>query len=131
MLKRRMRYLQNFFRERLSDGMKKTDTAFYNSFTATTLVRIRSSEEIQKTLNRWNQLQGCAFMEEMWKYCGTVQRVRKPVRTFLDARSYLVRQSAHLVILEGVICEGTIDFGPCDRSCFFFWREEWLEKITN
>jgi hypothetical protein len=34
-----------------------------------------------------------------------------------------------VAILDGVICNGTEDFGPCDRSCFFFWREEWLEKV--
>jgi hypothetical protein len=98
---------------------------------ATDLVRVRSPEEIQITLNRWNQLHGCAFMEEMWHYCGTIQRVRKQVRVFLDERSYLTRRSKHLFILENVICEGTKDFGPCDRSCFFFWREEWLEKIEQ
>jgi hypothetical protein len=27
------------------------------------------------------------------------------------------------------MCQGTKDFGRCDRSCFFFWREEWLEKL--
>ena len=41
----------------------------------------------------------------------------------------LFQKSNGIVILENVICQGTIDFGKCDRSCFYFWREEWLEKI--
>jgi len=28
-------------------------------------------------------------------------------------------------------CQGTSDYGRCDRSCFYFWREEWLEKINT
>lgn len=94
------------------------------------LVRVRSKEEIQATLNRWNQLKKCSFMEEMWNYCGTKQRIFKRVERFMDERDYLIKKSIGIVILEGVLCNGTIDFGPCDRSCHFFWREEWLEKMT-
>ena len=36
-----------------------------------------------------------------------------------------------IILLDGVMCQGTADFGSCDRSCFFFWREEWLEKIDG
>lgn len=94
------------------------------------LVLVRSKGEIKTTLNRWNQLNGCSFMEEMWRYCGTTQRVFKRVEKFLDERDYLIKKSKGIVILDGVICEGTKDFGTCDRSCFFFWRQEWLKKIN-
>jgi hypothetical protein len=40
-----------------------------------------------------------------------------------------MKQCKGIVILENVFCQGTKDFGACDRTCFFFWREEWLEKI--
>ncbi|HEX2964975.1 MAG TPA: hypothetical protein VHO84_04290 [Syntrophorhabdaceae bacterium] len=93
------------------------------------VVRIRSRGEIQSTLNNWNQLKGCAFMEEMWPYCGTRHKVLKQVKTFLDERDYSTKKCKGIVVLEGLICEGTKDFGVCDRSCHFFWREEWLEKI--
>jgi hypothetical protein len=68
-------------------------------------------------------------MEEMWRHCGTTQRVYKRVERFMDERDYLVKRCKGIVILEGVMCEGTKDFGPCDRSCFYFWREEWLERL--
>ncbi len=93
------------------------------------LVRIRSWEEIRATLNHWNSLKGCTIMEEMKPYCGTTQKVYKRIERFLDERDYLIKKSKGLIILENVICDGTIDFGKCDRSCFFFWREEWLEKV--
>lgn len=92
------------------------------------LVRVRSKEEIQATLDYRNQLQGCAFMEEMWPYCGTTQQVLKRVARVLDERDFLVKKCKGIVLLDGAICEGTKELGPCDHSCFFFWKEEWLEK---
>ena len=91
------------------------------------VVRVRSKEEIRATLNRWDQLKGCSFTDEMWAFCGTRQRVLKRVERFLDERDYLVKKCNGLVILDRVMCEGAKDYGACDRSCFFFWREEWLE----
>jgi len=93
-------------------------------------VRVRSLNEIQDTLNHWRQLKGCTFMPEMAAYCGTTQRVLKPLQRFVDERDLRVKRSTGIILLEGVICQGTADFGHCDRSCFYFWRAEWLEKIS-
>lgn len=94
-------------------------------------VRIKSEAEIRATLGNWNDLKGCTVMEEMWRHCGTTQRVFKRIGRFLDERDYQIKKVRGLVILENVFCQGTVDFGPCDRSCFFFWREEWLEKLEG
>lgn len=93
------------------------------------LVRVRSKEEIQATLNYWRQLKGCTFMAEMGPYCGTTQRVLKPMERFVDERDLRAKKCTGIILLEGAMCQGTAQFGRCDRSCFFFWREEWLEKI--
>jgi len=95
------------------------------------LVRVRPVEEIEATLNHWRQLRGCTFMPEMAAFCGTTQRVLKRMERFVDERDLRVKRSRGIVLLEGVMCEGTADFGPCDRSCFLFWREEWLEKVKG
>ncbi len=92
-------------------------------------VRVRSRAEIEATLNRWGELKGCAFMPDMAQYCHTCQRVLKPVERFLDERDYRVKKCNGLVLLEGLICPGLEGYGRCDRACFYFWREEWLEKI--
>jgi hypothetical protein len=132
-LKRRWRYLVNFIREveHIKDRTQSSDTrqSVIVTLESRDLVRVKSREEIQATLDRWNQLKGCAFMEEMWPHCGTIQRVYKRVEIFMDERDYLMKRCKGIVLLEGVICEGTKDFGQCDRSCFYFWREEWLEKL--
>lgn len=95
------------------------------------IVRVRSAEEIKATLDRWNQTKRCSFMEEMWEYCGTTHRVLKRVEKFLDERDFLMKKCTGIVLLDGVYCPGTKDFGDCDRTCFFFWREEWLEKVDT
>jgi hypothetical protein len=103
-----------------------------NKFNPGDTVRVKSREEIQLTLNTWGQLKGCMFMpNEMSKYCGTTQRVFKNLERFLDERDYHVKKAHGIVLLEGTYCQGTTDYGRCDRSCFFFWREEWLEKIED
>jgi hypothetical protein len=92
-------------------------------------VRVRSAEEIRATLDAWKELKGCAFLEYMWPYCGTTQRVLQVMQRFLDERDYKVKRVKGVILLEGVICHGTPIFGRCDRCCHLFWREEWLEKI--
>ncbi len=125
--KRRLSFARNLLRGKRSHAMPYTTSPLQPG----DMVRIRSAEEIRATLGNWNDLKGCTFMEEMWRHCGTQQRVFKRIGQFLDERDYQIKKVQGLVILENVFCEGTVDFGPCDRSCFFFWREEWLEKIEG
>lgn len=132
-LKRRLNYALNWFSElaakrRVASTLEATAAA--GGLQAGDRVRVKSREAIQTTLSRWNELKGCSFMEEMQAYCGTSQRVLKRIEKFLDERTYRIKKCRGIVILEGVMCEGTKDFGACDRCCFFFWREEWLEKIN-
>jgi hypothetical protein len=98
-------------------------------FQAGEQVRVRSRPEIEDTLDLFHQLKGCAFMNEMAPYCGTVQRVLKPVQRFVDERDYQVKSVRGMYLLEGLMCEGTPPFGSCDRGCLYFWREEWLEPF--
>ena len=70
-------------------------------------------------------------MPEMVEYCNTEQRVHKVMQRFVDERDLRVKKVNGIILLEGVLCQGTADFGSCDRSCFFFWRQEWLEKIDG
>ncbi|HZW03677.1 MAG TPA: hypothetical protein VFF68_07115 [Anaerolineaceae bacterium] len=92
-------------------------------------VRVRPREEIAATLDRFQELKGCAFLDGMWLYCGTRQRVLVAMERFLDERDYKVKKVRGVVLLKGVLCAGTPVFGRCDRCCHLFWREEWLERI--
>jgi len=114
-------------------GLNKSQGPVANAATtslkAGDLVRVRSRQEIEATLDNWKELKSCAFLEYMWRYCDTTQRVLQPMERYLDERDYRVKKCNGIVILEGVICHGTLVPGGCDRCCHLFWREEWLEKI--
>lgn len=92
-------------------------------------VRVRSQAEIRATLDLWGELKNCRYMDSMWQYCGTQQRVLKPVERFVDERDYRMKKTSGMVLLENLMCQGTPDYGRCDRSCYYFWRVEWLEKV--
>ena len=95
------------------------------------LVRVRTREEILSTLDPFKELKGCAFLPDMYQYCGTRQRVLRSMQHFMDERDYKLKKVRGVILLENVICSGTPTFGACDRCCFLFWREEWLEKVTG
>ncbi len=92
-------------------------------------VLVRPKDQIQATLNYWGELKGCSFLAEMELYCGTIQSVLKPVRRFVDERDYRIKRVKGVYFLEGVNCQGFELYGTCDRACFYWWREEWLEKV--
>ena len=100
-----------------------------NSLKAGDRVRVRSKNEIEATLNHSRKLKGCSFPQEMLQFCNTTQRVLTNVERFVDERDLKVRRTKGIILLENVICHGLGNFGRCDRNCYFFWREEWLEKI--
>jgi hypothetical protein len=130
-LKRRWRYVKNLATRDQSVYLVsggENDSPQNKGLQPGDTVRVRSREQIEATLDNWNRLRGCTFMEEMWSYCGSHHRVLKPVHMFLDERDYTVKRCKGVYLLEKAICSGTRDYGRCDRSCFFFWREEWLAK---
>ena len=92
-------------------------------------VRVRSWDEIALTLDKRGDFKGCGFMLGMKKYIGTEQTVFKPVKIFVDERDLRLKEAKGLVLLEGLICEGDERYEHCDRACFYFWREEWLERV--
>ena len=96
------------------------------------VVKIRSKEKILQTLDKNGTLGGCGFMEEMRQYCGSQHKVLKRVDYFFDERNSRFLKARNIVLLEGLHCSGNLSesMPKCDRLCFFFWREEWLEKIN-
>lgn len=92
-------------------------------------VRVRSRAEITSTLDPFKELKGCAFLPQMYQYCGTQQRVLRSMQRFMDERDYKLKKVHGVVLLENIMCNGTATFGACDRCCFLFWREEWLEPL--
>jgi hypothetical protein len=93
-------------------------------------VEVRSAKEIFATLDKHGKLRGLRFTPEMVKFCGKRLRVYKKLdKIVLEATGELRKIRTPTVLLEGVFCDGKAH-GGCDRSCFCFWREEWLKKVS-
>jgi len=95
------------------------------------VVRVKSREEIERTLNPELLNRGMGFDAEMARFCGRTARVARRVDHIIDEHTgkMLVMRSPCLV-LEGIICEGAFS-ASCPRSITPYWREIWLEKISS
>lgn len=126
-----------YLRERKADSsIKDSSTGLRHSpppdIKTGDTVRVRSKEEILQTLDENNRLGGCAFLKEMWQYCGGEYKVVKKMEYFFDEAGARLLKARDLVLLEGIHCSGEnipIFKHPCDRHCLLFWKEAWLEKV--
>jgi hypothetical protein len=96
-------------------------------------VRVRSAEEIRKTLDSTGSYRGCGFGSGMFQYCDREFRVVRVVGRFFDEGRGRMLKSRNMVLLDGIHCDGASspDTLGCDRMCFYFWRTEWLEKVDR
>jgi hypothetical protein len=93
------------------------------------LVVVKSFEEIRRTLDSKHQNHVLTFTGEMRSYCGMQFRVFKRLERLYNEYTHQHRSVKHTVLLEGVYCRG-VGFG-CDRACFHFWREAWLDRVDE
>jgi hypothetical protein len=93
------------------------------------LVRIKSKEEIVKTLDTRNRNRGMKFDAEMLRYCGRQARVVGRVERIIDeASGRMMELKNPCIVLEDVICRG--DYHRlCPRGTYPYWREIWLERV--
>ncbi len=98
------------------------------------LVRIKSHDEILKTLDRRNKNRGLYFDVEMVPFCGTVCRVRSRLDRFIDERTGRMKTlKTPAVILEGVACQSCFSKRRmyCPRALHSWWREVWVERVSS
>jgi hypothetical protein len=93
------------------------------------LVRIKSKEEIEETLDRNNRNRGLLFDGVMSKYCGQTATVRSRVWKIINEETGTMRHfKTACVMLEGVTCTGDyMQF--CPRRIYDYWREIWLDRV--
>jgi hypothetical protein len=96
------------------------------------LVRVKSHQEILKTLNMERKNRGMYFDAEMVPYCGQTFRVLKRVNRILDEKTgKMVRLKSEAIVLDGVICQSRYSYCRmlCPRAIYSYWREIWLERV--
>jgi len=96
-------------------------------------VRVRALPEIRTTLDALKRCDGLGFMGLMAGFCGGTYTVRKRVDRFFDERTRRMLRVRDVVILDDAFCqpprEASGDYAGCDRTCFLFWKEAWLERV--
>ena len=92
-------------------------------------VQTLSVEEVLSTLDDKGKLKGLYFMPEMKKFCGKKFKVYKRVEKIkLETTGEMRKLKTPSIFLQGVECDGEFN-GWCDRSCYLYWREDWLKRI--
>jgi hypothetical protein len=93
-------------------------------------VRVRSRNEINKTLNRFRNTRGCTFFPEMYNFCGGKYKVLKEVEHFFDESKHKMLKCSGILLLEECYCSGAVTYlGRCNRNCLLFWQANWLERL--
>jgi hypothetical protein len=99
------------------------------------LVRVRSKEEILRTLNGGLRNRGLWFDVEMVPYCeaGPFKVLRKVERLVDERTGRLLRLSNPCFILDGVTCSGNLSTSRmfCPRSVYPYWRTVWLDRVED
>ena len=93
------------------------------------LVRVKSREEIVRTLDEHNANRGMSFDAEMLRYCGMQARVLRRVEQIIDEKTgRMLRFKNPCIVLDDVICTGAYH-RQCPRAIYPYWREIWLERV--
>jgi hypothetical protein len=96
------------------------------------LVRVKSHEEIKKTISTGNKNRGLWYDHEMVKFSGHVYRVERRVDRIIDEVSGKMRpMKTPCIVLNNVWCtaEYTESRLLCPRAVTTYWRENWLERV--
>jgi hypothetical protein len=98
------------------------------------LVRVRSLDEIDRTLVDGRH-RGLWFdAPEMGTFCGGTFTVKDRVRRIIDDRNgEMIELKSDCLILDGVCCTGERSSRRwfCPRAIYSFWREDWLELVQK
>jgi len=97
------------------------------------IVEIRPWSVIREILDDNFSTQGLVFMPGMERFCGRRARVFKKIRMVYDEQRQKMVKIRDTYILEGIICEGrdAFDKEGCDKSCFYFWKRQWLHRVMD
>ena len=96
------------------------------------MVRVKSHEEILKTVNTESKNRGLWWDAELVPYCGGTYRVLSRVTTILDEKSGKMQVMKNpCIILDAVVCQARFSACRmfCPRNTYAYWREIWLERV--
>jgi hypothetical protein len=97
------------------------------------LVRVKSHEEIMKTVDSGNRNRGMYWDAELVPYCGGTYQVLKSVTKIIDEKTgKMVEMKNPCIVLDSVVCQAR--YSQCRMLCpkemYPYWREIWLERVA-
>jgi hypothetical protein len=98
------------------------------------IVRVKSHEEILKTVTIDGMNRGMSWDAEMVPYCGKTYRVLKRVTQIVNEKTgEMQRMKTPCIILDSVVCQSRYSGCRmfCPRSIYSYWREIWLERVPG
>ncbi len=96
------------------------------------LVRIKSHEEILKTLNTLSRNRGLYWDAEEVPHCGGTYRVLRRVTKIINEKTgKMLEMKTPCIVLDSVVCQSRYSECRlfCPRSIYAYWREIWLERV--
>ncbi len=97
-------------------------------------VRVKSFDEILKTLDKSNKNRGLYFDIEMVRYCGKEYRVQQRLNKIINEKTgVMIHFDTPGIVLANVYCRSQVSVGRlfCPRSIHHYWREIWLERVDK
>ena len=91
-------------------------------------VRVKSREEIAQTLDSASRNRGLIFEPEMSEYAGQRFQIDYAIKKMIHEETGAMIKLNNTVVLKGLVCHG-LCAKSCPRSNYWFWREDWLERI--
>jgi len=98
------------------------------------LVRIKSHEEILRTVTTANVNRGMIWDAELVPYCGGTYKVLRRLSKSIDEKTgQMVVMKTPCIILDSVVCQARYSNSRmlCPKSMFPYWREIWLERVNS
>jgi hypothetical protein len=93
-------------------------------------VRIKSPDEIHRTLDPAGRNRGLKFEPEMSESCGKLFQMDVPVNKMIREETGEMIDVKNTVTLKGLTCHG-VCAKSCPRNNYWYWREDWLERVPN
>ena len=98
------------------------------------LVRIKSQEEILRTVDASNKNRGMYWDAELVPYCGKIYKVRSRVTKLIGERTRKMQvMKSPCIILDSVVCQARYSSCRmfCPKEMYPYWREAWLERVDQ
>jgi hypothetical protein len=96
------------------------------------LVRIKTHDEILKTLNTGSRNRGLYWDAEEVPYCGGTYKVLRRLERIVNEKTgKMLEMKTPCIVLDTVICQSRYSDCRmfCPRSIYSYWREIWLERV--